>query len=564
MAIVLAMTTPVRGYHIDPHGALPTAYWPLMALSFSTASGAYAAGTDWSRRFAAGLLLGCFLEAMLLPTQLGIATYGRYDQMTHLGIIQDILDEGGSDSSNFYPATHLLYTALGVWTGLPVLRVSLLGGALFSIVFVWGCLAFYRTTFPRLFLVASPWLLPSLLILYHGWSHFSIIPNFVFYSLIPATLAVHRMWRIEGGWLWTTSLMLMLAISVFGHPFVTLFWIAYLGYDALRSWLLGRPLSLFAFAIFTIGSAAWILFGEGLEAALVRAASAATSGELDSVAAKGVGQASRITPSAAEMVSIVWFLGARFLVPFGFVALLGARVLRARVWRGHPEASEWRHLAEWGFLLVGLQAALLLNGIVSHTPNRLLNISFVTLLLPLCFALALAWRKRRDGRGRPTLRLHGPRPGFVASSLLLGILFATSLAGAMDSPRSFTPANTMHANEMTSAAWLLEHKDPSALALDVQGSFLYRQAWYHMGRDVEEPDARIPKALPIPDHFAGDLHGLADSDHYVIFTSIGRQLYTTLYDEIGRFTDADFEAVEESRNYFLVYQGRDTAYLLRA
>lgn len=227
-SIVIVSTPPAGGYEISIYNAYPFYFW--LFITGSVCCGLiillyHAFFEKNSKWWIAGILIVLSANSLflLLPEFRGYALYGRYDTLTHLGYVKDILVTGHIGESNFYPIEHILAASLINIIGLSPERVPSLLSVLFSGVYVLGILLLGKVIASRsgqallMVVFASP--------LIYGAFHVSINPCFLSLVTLPCLLySYHRKQENSSGNIRHSVLLLVFAFSqTFFHPFTAFF-----------------------------------------------------------------------------------------------------------------------------------------------------------------------------------------------------------------------------------------------------------------------------------------------------------------------------------------------------
>ena len=131
---IIARTPPASGYEISIYDAYPHYFWYFLLAGITCGlcilvHQAFAEDEEktkwWILGFSAILLTNFII--LLLPIFRGYAFYGRGDELTHLGIIKDIISTGHFGKDNFYPVLHTLAASISYLTALdPKLLISII------------------------------------------------------------------------------------------------------------------------------------------------------------------------------------------------------------------------------------------------------------------------------------------------------------------------------------------------------------------------------------------------------------------------------------------------------
>lgn len=228
-ALVTAARTPLAaGYELSIYEAFPLFFWFLFVGAIACGVGILlhqAFGKAQSRWWVAGFLIIVITNSLflLLPVFRGYAVYGRYDTLTHLGLIRDIAATGHT-GENWYPIEHLLggsitqVGGLSIESTLYVLFILILGVYVFNLYLIARALMNDHRHALVVLSVGAP--------LIYAFFHVNIHPMLL--SLFIFILVLYGYHRRSAG-IHTKPLMYVLLMLigafavVYAHPVTSLF-----------------------------------------------------------------------------------------------------------------------------------------------------------------------------------------------------------------------------------------------------------------------------------------------------------------------------------------------------
>ncbi|MBN1600771.1 MAG: hypothetical protein JW915_04135 [Chitinispirillaceae bacterium] len=141
-ALMLAYNNPVTGYELDIYASTPLAFWLLVIISILIGAAIIltqivTGGYENSKIWLIGLIVILSSRIVLLyfPYIRGYVSW-RGDNIAYLGFIRDILANGDFSSSNVYPVTHIYLSGIINITDLPDILVANLSTGIISILAV--------------------------------------------------------------------------------------------------------------------------------------------------------------------------------------------------------------------------------------------------------------------------------------------------------------------------------------------------------------------------------------------------------------------------------------------
>ena len=225
---VIIVTPPASEYEISIYDAYPVYFWIILIGSVVCGISILliqAFSKNHDRWWIAGLSLIILANSifLFLPEFRGYALYGRWDTLSHLGYIRDILDTGHTGEQNLYPLTHILAFEVISVAQVSIESILPLFFVLFSALYIVNMHLLSRhlsANFGKVLLVtafAAP--------LIYSLFHVNINPNILaIYSLPLLLYFYHRREQDVTKRFRNSILMILLAFSVtFFHPIVALF-----------------------------------------------------------------------------------------------------------------------------------------------------------------------------------------------------------------------------------------------------------------------------------------------------------------------------------------------------
>ncbi|MEA3166080.1 MAG: hypothetical protein QOJ26_949 [Thermoplasmata archaeon] len=481
-------------------------------------------------RLAYANLGALYLFVLAVPYLMGYFAYGRSDALTIIGSIGGVMRTGNVHPENLYPATAFVGADLGFATGLPANVVFWVLGLAASLLLALVLCLFIREAIPS---GRPPMAYILAFVIYAAWLQSTGTPNFVFFAVAAAAVycAVALPQAFAGR---LFCMMLLGGAVVLGHPFVAVslfvgfLFLVFFGHRGTRTDAILT--GVFIGIVFAV----WAFTNEGLVTAIQRNLDIFQTSATAPVAQEGAAKADRLRLDWADWTRFILLYLGRYLVPAAAVGF-GFAAAPPRAWfRSQPA---WA----WTLLITGalVEAALLFNPIVTHKAIRVININYAILgLVPLA-ALGLVWVARGGPGGR------------AGSTFLCVLVLSTSVLGAFDSPATFLPNAEFGNEEVVASRWLLSERGEYSIHNPL-GVFEYRTIGLHYDVLSKDNALRPTQAGLLADHFAEPPRD-GRFPFYVAIPTNDVVRYTQLYDDLGRFTTADFAALEDSHRLSRVY-----------
>ena len=521
LALLIAARIPAApGYEISLYGQYPLVFW-ITILSSVSCGIAVLVDASLDRGTTAGWLTGLALALagnavfVSIPFIRGYAAYGRYDTLTHLGYIRDILVAGHVGQSNLYPVEHVLGAVFIQVTGIPLGSIPFLFFPLFSTVYVLNMYLLAKanrsTTGRSVFVVALA--LP----LVYSFFYVNIHPSVLSLFMTPLPIYFYQKRLLSASRIVENTGMLIVLgffITLF-HPVTVLLLLAFLvsltlartiyprivkdesGPERIRE--LGRRTAgvtlilavsfftwYFSYAVVLRSFGAvldWLLYGSGtplFQAILTPLAEA------------------RLTPLQVAVLysskygGVTIFLGLCFVTS---LTVISKMLLRRRV----PYVQFAYSIAFISALLIGL--ATLFGYFVEYEYNPLRVVRLALLVGTMLIGLVVfdfAWKRSHNHRNRALADSRNWRPA-VTIVIFLVITAGLSMESVYSDPLNYDAnAQVTHA-EIDGSMWLGEHRMNAVLVAANAPDQVWRFDAFNFGVDTAPP--RSDFGIRLPSHF---------------------------------------------------------------
>ena len=544
---------PPGEYNIDIYSQLPIFFWTGVIFVYFISCALILQQDKTLKIIGSVCIIVNFCVIYLILPELGSYVYGPSDELTHIGRMNFYLLDGYIDHTDIYPATTILYLSTSIFTGLGNREISFILPAFVNLLFITGTIAFSNKiiNFPHhIFYI----FIPCSFILYFGHFHFSNVPQYTYFTLIPLILYILFSYLTQKNFSKSIVLVIFLLITPFSHPFNWMFMILTL-------------LSIFIYYIFSSGAnqnilntlllgfvsfITWFLYSS-LFNSFEKIFSLFLSGSNNNmVAEKTLEQFGKINLNLIEIIQFFLFYTGRYLIPFTLVIIFLLCFFKGKY--NIPPKQYKNVLKLMGFFLLftAIHSLLFFNNIISHSTDRISNLVYgIFALIPL-FALSLNYLFSYDQKWASTLKV----------SIILTLVFSLSLFGVFYSPYIYRPNSVITESEVTGMEWLFDYKNESPIYAII-GAHGYRYATYFMApneqRDRMGKDILWSDMANIPDHFGYNNRNSLEmyDSQYIPIPTRHELLYQTVYSSVGRFNKDDFAKFREDLNIIKMYDSSD-------
>ncbi len=561
LSTLIAYTNPAKGYELSIYESTSYLVWIFIIISIAggvtiIVHQVYTKEYESSNFWLVGFLILILSRITLLyiPFIRGYYTWNG-DNLSHIGYIKEILFTGYISSDNSYPITHVLLTELISISGAPTELIANYSTALVSM--------FYVVSIYLLATAASPAKNVQLLsvaaiggVLFNGYDVY-LMPNGWSILYLPLVFFLFFKSLAKGLTIEYKSLLVITLILVpFFHPLSSTMLIIMLLTVGITQSLIfiikTKKISLhnmkyrflmnsilFVLVIFL----PWTLSFKKYHNNVRNLFEAFTTGQGPEAIAQMGEKLNKINIHGLDFVNLT-------------LKIMGDDII---------------------FLVLSIIAIIILFKNQKERKNNniviiLISITFVIGMMYFMYLLNIIPGLRNIGAERLTayLVIFTPIPaGFALKHLIrkktpinmvicIAIILtasAISIFSLFPSPYVIRPNVQVTQTDMYGVKWFLDYKNVDIKPTEIM-SPVDRFADAILGTN-ERTDVRDKYHTKIPDHFNYTVNNkLGESyikDKYEVITELDRQIYDTVYKEVGRFRKEDFERLENDSSVSKLY-----------
>lgn len=558
---IIATTPPATGYEISIYEAYPPYLWFFLTASITCGlfimvhqTFAERKSRWWVAGFSAILLANFII--LLLPMFRGYAFYGRGDELSHLGMIKDIVSSGHIGKENFYPIIHILVVSLSYVAKLEPKLLMMIVSPLF---FVFSMLCMYLLA-TKVTKEHSQMLLVTAfgsLILFRGLTFAPSVQSFLLFPFI--LFLYYRAVSVAS----TVALLLVLLLLPFFH-FVTTQWLI-LTFLCLEVGKLARSqinkhrelglrdvtfelkrTPIIICALLFIISIAWFSAYSGFGSSV----NSLSNWLIYQVGHPGVDYygelLSRANITIYQFLDLFIKMYGQYLLYFAVSAILC--VLLARKIFFSKDRIETNQITFAALFIVFSMLVFVFffnDFVISH--GRVMKYTIlVSTVLNGVGIYALFCSRGTNNRQNNELRTKRIAPFLVTAILVASMVFG--IFNLFPSPiiKSFNQQVT--AMELEGMEWFFDRRDETLFVDDiVVGQVRFADAL--LGREAPKKNLRYDALLP--KHFGYDTNEMlgesCKNDKYLINNKLSKVFHTKVYPEwphLWRFTEEDFNKLD--------------------
>jgi len=542
------------GYVVDIYSALPFSFYVAAILCYLISASVLLLNSSKLRASCILLLTLNHLVILSIPYMLGYYSMGRADDMSYIGEYLHISKTGFISSSwDIYPAAHIIGAFLSTISGLTANKVSFVIPPVFSFMFIAGlCLCCW-------FFLKKPMLVNIAVIVsfifYLGRYNFLNTPNALFFAYM--SLYTFILFRYIKNPVTENSIILLIPTLLvpFTHPFIV-FFVTFLLVSLL---LLGNMLNRFVtgcyqrsywpLLLLIVTFLSWFIYCEVLLESFGRAYHAYLLRITEPVLIETTDKLIKINPDTIKITKLLFTYYGRYIIPFIIISIVTSIIYLKRDYLFYRLKNYYMFFSILYLLFLTIMIILLLNPIISHTPDRITNLNFVVYAQVPLFAISL-------------YIIYEKLDIFENIIILLVILSGTwclSLFGTLDSPNIFLPNLALTYNEVSGMEWFYDVRGTENLIVPISQIVRFHHLFDDNGSD---------KYIPISDHFGyqstsesfAEIALKHDQESYVILLTFDELLYQKVpgFSEVGRYTADDFARFRADPSINVkIYDGKD-------
>ncbi|MHB1041648.1 MAG: hypothetical protein ACYC0Q_02290 [Eubacteriales bacterium] len=557
LALHIAHQAPATGYELSIYSSTPSLVWFLLFISFiggisiiihQIATKEYRNSHYWL----IGLLILIIsrISLLYLPYIRGYISW-RGDNITHLGLVKDVLSSGQFAIDNYYPVTHILLSQVISITGMPNITVVNLSTTMLSVIYLLSMYLLATAVFPYQGQQLMVLVLTGGVMIGGGYNVF-LMPNGWSIFLLPLLFYIYFKHATPS---YSVLFVIILILYPFFHPLSSLMVIISFVILELSRWLfpilfkyktrISLPLNekqpsatpaLIEMVIFL----PWVLSFQQFHWNIRLIWRQITTGVGPDVFSEIGNSLNKVNVFGKDFIILfIKMYGTTFI--FIILAVAGVFFLWRQIRSGNIKSKRYNLFSlTWVFLLGGLFYIYYLLGGPGSTAlagGRILF--YVEIFTPIFAAITLYELLRR---------LNFNYLSYAGIICLVVLTSALSIASLYYSPYIIQPNPQITQMDMTGITWFIEKKDrkiecantlsnPGRLTQGILGSVEARKR-----KDINR---YIPQ---IPDHFGYyEYNTLGDQyseDKYITISQMDRLTYVTVWRQVGRFNESDFVRLE--------------------
>lgn len=550
LSIIIAYDNPARGYELSIYESTSYIVWIFLIISIAggvtiIVHQVYTKEYKSSSFWLVGLLILILSRITLLyiPFIRGYYTWNG-DNVTHIGYIKDILFTGYIARDNSYPITHILLAELISISGAPIELIVNHSTALFSIFYVFSIYLLATVASPTkyvqllsvaaiggvLFNTYDVYLMPN------GWSilYLPLVFFLFFKSLVKRPATEYK-----------SLFAITLILVPFFHPLSSTMLIIMLLTVGVIQYLIhvikykklpkGNFLHFFpinSMLVVLIILLPWLLSFQKFNANIRGLYSALTTGHGPDAIAEMGEQLNKINIHGVDFVNLTLKVMGDDII-FLVLSMIAVIIL----FKKQEEIKSNNIL----IILLGITfvtgiiyTAYLFNiipGLENFAASRLL--AYLVIFTPISAGF--------------TLKHLISKKTYVYAIICIFIIQAASMISIFSlypSPHIIQPNIQVTQTDMYGAKWVIDYKNRDIKLAEIMSPvFRFADAILGTNKRID-----IKRASQLPDHFnytvSNRLGEEYTTDKYAVITQFDREIYDTVWKEVGRFRKEDFEKLD--------------------
>jgi len=560
---IIAITPPASGYELSIYDAYPYYFFVFLIISFALSMFNilyYITKTDITRVVSIFNILAIIVILLLLPLFRGYTFYGRHDELTHIGMIKDILISGHFGSSDFYPMLHISSAITAQIGNISIAHVREFLPLSFNILYtLWVYLLITKITKnTKLSLVG--FLFASIPLLSRRLINFT--PSDTFFSITPFLFYLFYVYDTEYSTKIALLLFLLFVSTPLMHPEITIFLIMSLTVLFVLITMgkytinIRKITFLVPLSTILILSIIWFSFSKVIRMFFESVFSWFTEGRGTAPIKYYTTILSRGRFSLLELLNLIMRRYGAILLYFMFAFLITLIVIKSIILKRKIN-SEQLFFSSIFVLTILISAASVYNYIVTNYERLFKYAIFSSTMLISIFIITNMGKIKNISKSKLfSMGIH----------ILLSVSLILSVLSLYPSPiiDSYNPQVT--GMEIKGTSWLIEVGYREIYPIDnfvVFGRFVHAIEGYDHSLKEDKIYATSlysPERYP-PDHFNySHSYTLGDSykkDKYLLTNELMKQFYFKLWPKYARFTKDDFRKLSNDTTVNKIYENRE-------
>lgn len=550
-AFLLKFVEPV-GYIVDIYSAFPFDFYLGFIFCYFVASFLVLNG---KKIIGVSILCLNHLEILLIPYKLGYYSMGRADDMSYIGEYLQIANSGHFANWDIYPATHIIGASVSIISGLETNFTSFIIPILFSFIFIMGIYLFSREMLP--YPCIKSLVIVSSFILYLGIYNFLNVPHALFFAFIPLYLFVMYCYfnSKKHNVPFSVIFVLVTLLISYTHPFIVFFLIVTFLFHLVSKILSITQLEILkipsvnsvSFLILAVSFFSWLVYNEKLVGDLRISYISFINKVTEPVFFETADKLTKVNFGFLEYVQLFSLFYGRYIFPTIFIMASFIFIYHNRNLLKNNIFINYPYLVTLYIIFLFVQLVLLVNPLISHQPDRIMNLNFILYAQIPLFALSIYVLFLRNSKSIYSISL---------ICLILVSIWTFSLFGCLDSPRVYRTNAALTYNEVEGMNWFYNLKDDNAIV----GVPLSQINRFH---DLfGEKDAK-DSLKHFPDHFGysnnssniREVNVELNNHFYIVLLTIDELLYQEIpsYAKIGRYYKSDFIRLRDDTSTNKIY-----------
>ncbi|KYC46420.1 MAG: hypothetical protein AMQ22_02144 [Candidatus Methanofastidiosum methylothiophilum] len=566
-SMIIAHQNPAMGYELSIYNTTPILYWIFLIVGLVGGIGIVILqilSKNYNKNYLwlIGIVIIIYsrISILLMPYIRGYVSW-QGDNISHLGLVKDIVLIGNIQSTNFYPVTHILLSQTIILTDLETRTLLNVSTLYFSILFIIFTYLLASTIFSNRGQQILAVLLAGVIfiggaynvfLMPNGWSIF-FIPLFYYCYLRREILQYNLLFII------------ILIIYPFFHPLSALLLILSLVILELIKLVFtkGRimdkfknaPSSKYSFTPVAIGLVCflpWVLSFHGLQLNLHLMWQQITTG----IGYDAVGNIeNKLNMIQIQGLELIILAGKMYGISIilSLLSFLGFTYIYRKI-RNDGIKHEYINFIKifivfTVFLTLYILYLLGFPGTGAIAGSRIIN--YFIIFTP-CLSTFILYKILVREKKYSSIT-------YLACSTLIVLLSILSISILFPSPYIVQPNNQITHMDMNGMTWFINEKNMSMGCTYIL-SPPYRFADGILGTIQAAERKDLPKYMEnVPDHF-GLMNNGTDNKQltkgYFALTEFDRTIYSTVWKQVGRFSDEDFYKIQLESSINKIYSNK--------
>ena len=487
------------------------------------------------------------IQIFLIPICLGYFFQQRADYISYASEYSDIIKNKIISNWDIYPFFEIVGALLYSFSGIMVNQLSRWISLIFSLLFTVNLIIYSKNFLNKkndTYLIA----IISSFILYLSGYHYSNAPNSLSFAIIPIILLLfHNIYKKSNDYKNNILLIIFIISLPFTHPFIVLFFYFIQTVNLFIMLYMKKPIKnlLYIFGLYNLSVLSWIFYNQFTNKSLERSWLSFIERLSTPTYFQTLNQLQLIKMDLLGFINYLLFEYGRYLIPTFIISIYFLLITLNKV-NLKDDKSNYFYLFIFYITSVVVEILLLFNPIITHQPDRIINLNFILFFQIALFSYSL----------HGLIKIRIKQINNIIIPLILTIIFSLSFFNTFASSNNYSPNGELTLNEVIGVKWLTRNSQDNIIV----GTPISQMKRFYEFLDVPTNGVSF---LTLKDHLGYDVKNSTFSSNilnnneniYIVLLTLDERLYTDVsgYNVVNRFNSEDFNKLKNDYTVNKIY-----------